>query len=244
MTRKIIKAIMRFPAFLRGIFLWFSLPVATRETISEIRTRKLTYLSKAKLAAMAYYTSCLEDKPVPGLIIEAGCALGGSSILMASVKNRKREMRVYDVFGLIPPPTEQDTPDVHARYKVIKQGKSKGIGGNEYYGYQDDLESVVLDNFRAFDVDKRNVILIKGLVQDTLRIDQPVVMAHIDVDWYDPVKTCLERIFPLLVPGGVMIMDDYFDWGGCKRATDEYLQTVNGSYALDKRYGSLVIVKR
>lgn len=244
MIRKIMKAIMRLPASFRGMVLLRSLPVETRETIAKIRGQKLTYLSISKLAAMAYYTARLEDNSDSGLILEAGCALGGSSILMASVKNEDREMRVYDVFGLIPPPTEQDTPDVHARYKVIKEGKSKGIGGDEYYGYQDSLESVVLDNFKAFGVAERNVLLVKGLVQDTLHVEQPVVMAHIDVDWYEPVKTCLERIFPFLVPGGIIILDDYFDWGGCQKATDEYLVTVSGEFDLDKRFGSLVIVKR
>ena len=65
--------------------------------------------------------------------------------------------------------------------------------------------------------------LIKGLVQDTMRIDQPVAFAHVDVDWYEPVLTCLQRVFPKLVEGGSIILDDYHDWGGCRKATDEYI---------------------
>ena len=34
----------------------------------------------------------------------------------------------------------------------------------------------------------------------------------------------LEHLFPLLVSGGVIIIDDYGYWKGCKKATDEYIQ--------------------
>ena len=34
--------------------------------------------------------------------------------------------------------------------------------------------------------------------------------------------TCLERIAPLVVPGGRIVLDDYDHWSGCRRAVDEY----------------------
>jgi len=61
-----------------------------------------------------------------------------------------------------------------------------------------------------------------GLFEETLRIDEPIALAHIDCDWYDSVKLCLERITPNVVPGGVLVIDDYRDWVGCRRAVDEY----------------------
>jgi asparagine synthase (glutamine-hydrolysing) len=53
-------------------------------------------------------------------------------------------------------------------------------------------------------------------------IEQPVAFAHIDVDWYEPVLTSLKRIFPHLVVGGSIILDDYHDWGGCRKATENF----------------------
>jgi asparagine synthase (glutamine-hydrolysing) len=61
-----------------------------------------------------------------------------------------------------------------------------------------------------------------GLFEDTLYIAEPVALAHIDCDWYQSVMLCLERITPHLIPGGVLVIDDYRDWAGCKRAVDEY----------------------
>jgi asparagine synthase (glutamine-hydrolysing) len=188
----------------------------------------------------------IESTGTPGVFIEAGCALGGSTIFIASCKTKERPFFVYDVFEMIPPPTEEDTESVHERYQEIVDGKSEGINGDKYYGYEENLLQIVKDNLRRYGIDtvEQNVNLIKGLLQDTLKITQPVAFAHIDVDWYQPVKTCLERIFPALSPGGSIVLDDYHDWGGCKKATDEYLEKVAGQFSLDDSSGSMKITKK
>lgn len=219
--------------------------VETRELLSRIRASKLTYLSDRKLASLANTCSTIEEAGLPGIFIEAGCALGGSAILIASLKDPRRPFFVYDVFGMIPPPTEEDTQDVHDRYRTIVEGKSVGIDGDEYYGYQANLYDVVHDNLRRFGIEpeEQSVSLIKGLVQDTMEIDAPVAFAHVDVDWYEPVLTCLERVFPKLVEGGSIILDDYHDWGGCRKATDEYLRGITGQFVLDDSAGSMKITR-
>jgi O-methyltransferase len=88
------------------------------------------------------------------------------------------------------------------------------------------------------------VHLIKGLVQDTLQVDQPVFLAHIDVDWYDPVLACLERIVPRLSDDGFLVLDDYNDWSGCRRAVDDYFKGIKDNYVFDLSAGNLVIAKK
>lgn len=222
-----------------------ALPAEVRDLARRIRAGKLTYLSDAKLASIAQTCRDIETAGLPGLFIEAGCALGGSAILIASLKSQARPFYVYDVFGMIPPPGSEDTPDVHARYRAIVQGESTGLGGDRYYGYEENLYQLVQGNLRSFGVDleRQSVSLVKGLLQDTMHIDQPVAFAHVDVDWYDPVKTCLERIFPHLVPGGSIILDDYHDWGGCRKASDEFLRTVVGQFTLDDSARSMKITR-
>lgn len=215
------------------------------QLVRRIRDERLTYLSDAKLAALANSCRDIEDEGLPGICIEAGCALGGSSILIASIKHSQRPLYVYDVFGMIPPPSDRDTEDVHDRYKTIVEGKSSGIDGDEYYGYKNNLYAEVQANLMRFGIHAKenSVWLIKGLLQETMHLTQPVALAHVDVDWYDPVMTCLQRVFPNLVVGGSIIMDDYHDWGGCRKATDEYLRTVRGQFALDDSAGSLKITR-
>ena len=65
-------------------------------------------------------------RELPGLIVEAGTARGGSAIVMAAAKAPERPMKVYDVFGMIPPPTEHDGADVHERYEKIAGGRGQG----------------------------------------------------------------------------------------------------------------------
>jgi asparagine synthase (glutamine-hydrolysing) len=216
-----------------------------RELISQIRLRNLTYLSDERLASLASTCRSIEDANLPGIFLEAGCALGGSAILIASLKRYQRPFLIYDVFGMIPSPTKEDTQDVHDRYRTIVERKSRGIGGDTYYGYLDNLYEVVQSNLRSFgvNIEEQTVILIKGLVQETMKIDQPVAFAHIDVDWYSPVMASLIQIFPNLVVGGNVILDDYHDWGGCRKAADQYLRGVVGQFSLDDSAGSMRITR-
>jgi hypothetical protein len=216
-----------------------------RRLVAELQQQRLTYLSDRKLASIVDACRTADRESLPGMFIEAGCALGGSTILISRVKRQDRELRVYDVFGMIPQPTEADGEDVQDRYATIKAGQSSGIGGDKYYGYEEDLYGKVQANLRRFDVDAGadRVQLIKGLVQDTLAVDGPVAFAHIDVDWYDPVKTCLERIMPQLVAGGSIILDDYNDWSGCRKATDDYFEGRWGDFRRTDRAGSLKITR-
>lgn len=221
------------------------LSITNQHLIAEIRDKKLTYLTNKKLVNITSTCNAIKEANLPGIFIEAGCALGGSSILISKLKSKERPFLIYDVFGIIPPPTEDDTKDVHDRYKTITQGKSKGIKGDKYYGYEDNLYEIVKINLHNFEIDRKSesISLIKGLLQDTMKIEEKVAFAHIDVDWYEPVKTCLERIFPNLVIGGSIILDDYHDWGGCRKATDEFLTKIAGEYILDDSFGSMKITK-
>jgi asparagine synthase (glutamine-hydrolysing) len=222
------------------------LSTADRELIARVRAANLTYLSDSKLRSLVESCHRVETSGTPGIFIEAGCALGGSSIVIATLKSDSRPFRVYDVFGMIPPPTSEDPAEVHERYRIIKGGGSQGLGGNRYYGYESDLYRLVLGNLETFGIDceRQQVSLVQGLVQDTLWVDEPVAFAHVDVDWYEPVKTCLERIVPRLMPGGVLILDDYLDWGGCKKAADEYFsQAASGEFRMDDSAGSMKITR-
>ena len=42
-----------------------------------------------------------------------------------------------------------------------------------------------------------------------------------------PTLHALKYLYPKLVKGGVLILDDYGHWEGCKAAVDEYFSTNN-----------------
>ena len=207
-----------------------ALPEAVNLTIEAVTAEGLTYLKAPRLRDLAAVAVELERGGVAGAFVEAGTARGGSAIVIAAAKSPERPMKVYDVFGMIPPPTDRDGADVHRRYARITAGEARGPGGDTYYGYRDDLHQEVTDAFARHGVPaaEHNIELVQGLFEDTVRLDEPVAFAHLDGDWYESTMTCLTRIAPLLVPGGRIVLDDYYMWSGCRKAVDEYFTGRDG----------------
>jgi asparagine synthase (glutamine-hydrolysing) len=117
------------------------------------------------------------------------------------------------------------------------------MGGETYYGYRDELPAEVTESFarHGLPVAETNVELIQGLFQDTITLDEPVALAHLDGDWYASTMTCLTRIAPLLSVGGRLVIDDYDTWSGCRAAVDEYFAG-RGGFRFERR-GRLHIVR-
>jgi asparagine synthase (glutamine-hydrolysing) len=192
--------------------------------IKDVRKKGYSYLGGGALFELYTQMKAVEKKNIPGIVVEAGCALGGSAIVIATAKKPSRAFKIYDTFGMIPPPGNMDGDDTHERYGEILSGKSNGIGGDTYYGYRKDLLSEVKINFKesGLPIKENHIIFIKGLFEETLLINEPVAFAHIDGDWYQSVMTCLEIIVPNLSIGGILVIDDYYCWSGCKKAVDDY----------------------
>jgi asparagine synthase (glutamine-hydrolysing) len=192
-----------------------------------VKRSHLTYLSSEKLRNLERCLREVEVRQVPGIFVEAGVALGGSAILIATLMGPERRFRGYDVFGQIPPPSEKDDEKSRQRFAVIASGAAKGLGAATYYGYEKDLYEKVISHFADFGlaVDGERIRLEPGLFAETLVFEPGVqiALAHIDCDWYEPVRLCLERLYPISSPGAYFIIDDYNDYGGCRQAVDEFL---------------------
>jgi O-methyltransferase len=201
---------------------WRTFPSVVRQTWTDVKAQNLSYTHDRQMFQLV--AGVRATAPSNALIIEAGCARGGSAITMCAMKGRSRRLRIYDIFGMIPPPTENDGGDMKRRYAEILAGMAVGLGGTKYYLYEDDLLAVVENNFHrlGFPITDHNVQLIKGNVQDTLVANEPVALAHIDVDWYEPVTASLERIMPHLIVGGSVAVHAYLDWSGARKAVDDY----------------------
>lgn len=213
------------------------------QLIGKIRDLNLTYCGFPKLENICKAIHYVHCNQTPGIYVEAGCALGGSAVLIGKLKPPNTPLYIYDVFGMIPAPSERDGADAHARYAEIANGKSSGLGGHQYYGYMNNLKDVVVKNLESFDLDldEQNIQLFSGLFQDTLILEEPVAFAHIDCDWYDSVKTCINRIVPRMKLGAAIVFDDYNSYSGCKLAVDELLS--EGNFTIFTQERSIVLLK-
>lgn len=79
-----------------------------------------------------------------------------------------------------------------------------------------------------FDGHPNPPLFVKGRFPDALDLvvlPERLSFVHVDVDLYEGTLAAFERLWPLLVPGGVMICDDYGfgDCPGAKRAVKEFV---------------------
>ncbi len=85
----------------------------------------------------------------------------------------------------------------------------------------------------------------KGKVEDTIPGTMPdkIALLRLDTDWYESTLHELHYLYPRLMSGGVLIVDDYGDWQGARRAVDEYFHALDVPVLLNRldQTGRLVI---
>jgi len=217
------------------IFLLFQLALINFQVfkvISRVKKENLSYLNLPALLDLSHRIRQIEKLDLNGIFVEAGCALGGSALVIAASKTKNRPFFIFDTFEGIPPPSDNDGKDIHSRYTQIIRGNAVGKNGEKYYGYRKNLFDEVISRFNNFGypIGENQITLVKGLFQHVMKINEPVAFAHLDCDWYESVLVCLNQIEPKIVSGGVMVIDDYFKWTGCRKAVDEYFSHRKDDY--------------
>lgn len=141
---------------------------------------------------------------IPGAIVECGVWKGGmlkAAQLSLATLDATREIWGYDTFAGMTETGPNDT------------------GGGDQVGKL----AVPLEDVRGLCGD--GVRLVVGDVRqlDTLPKPKKIAVLRLDVDWHDNTLACLSQLWPRLSLGGVLLIDDYNFWDGCKRAVDGYL---------------------
>ena len=91
---------------------------------------------------------------------------------------------------------------------------------------------------------------VVGDVMETLRdhanIPDKIAILRLDTDWYETSKYELERMYNNVVPGGVIIFDDYYHWDGQRRATDDFFASIKIEYKFMDigNYKTAAIIKK
>jgi hypothetical protein len=166
----------------------------------------------ARLRGLYAAIQHVAEQQVPGAIVECGTARGGSAALLGLALKRFNERRplwVFDTFEGMPPPTAAD-PD----YELAAP----------YTGHFRGELAEVTSLFARLEI-LENARLVKGRFEDTIpQADiAKIAVLHIDGDWYESVKVCLDQLYDRVSPGGVIQIDDYGHWEGARKAVDEFL---------------------
>jgi O-methyltransferase len=164
-----------------------------------------TLLPHARLSHLADLATGLPT----GAVVECGSYEGGSGAVLAVASGRPTWL--FDSWEGCPEPEPHDV-DRHGIAAEAGQFAASHDRARQL------IDTLWLDG---------QVRLVRGWFEDTLpatKVDiGPIALLHIDADWYDSVRTCLEELAGQIVPGGVVVVDDYGEWQGARKATDEWL---------------------
>ncbi len=184
------------------------------------KIRPNTMLSKQRLFSLFSLAKQVCVHKVPGNFVECGVAAGGSSALMAWVISKyshiPRKIFSFDTFEGMP------EPGVFDQFQGI-EANATGWGTGTCAAPVRSLMGVAT---KLSVQDK--IVPVKGFFQDTLPVKRSeigqIAMLHLDADWYESTKVILDNLFDQIVESGVLQVDDYGHWEGCKRAVHEFEQ--------------------
>jgi O-methyltransferase len=183
----------------------------------------------ALLDAVAYV--CAAD--IPGAFVECGVWRGGSVMAMLlkllDLGVTDRDVYLYDTFEGMTAPTEADTSMFDgSALEAWNQAQSEGKRGwDQLFSAEVYTMDTVRALLRSSGYPDERLHFAKGPVEQTLPDVAPdqVALLRLDTDWYESTRHELQHLYPRLSPGGVLIIDDYGHWEGCRRAVDEYFAT-------------------
>ncbi|MBD9374399.1 class I SAM-dependent methyltransferase [Rhizobium sp. ARZ01] len=200
-------------------------------TIWKIYTK--TMLPPVRLFNICDAVEHVNQRGIPGDLVECGVWSGGSIALMALWDMRfetARQYHAFDSFEGLPPPTPADN-EVFESFMVDRREQGEKLPGTlTWTGIcQGDGADTVRAFFSRVGIPRERVIFHVGWFQDTVPAASihSIAVLRIDGDWYDSTKTCLDHLYDFVSPGGIIIIDDYGTFSGCRRAVDEFRKQRN-----------------
>lgn len=157
---------------------------------------------------------------LPGEIVECGCFRGLSSWMLCDTLNEENGgfdgtgFHIFDSFAGLSDPAPEDLVSAGTEDRTQMQISQMLYKGRFAYS-----EEKVRRNLAAFP----GIAYHAGWLPQSLQgqPERSYRFVHVDVDLYEPSQGVLEYFYPRLVPGGVILTDDYA-WPGSRRAFDQF----------------------
>jgi hypothetical protein len=170
-------------------------------------------------------------RSVNGVYVECGVAGGAQIIAMASAAPEKT-IYAFDSFQGIPLPSNRDDQMPGIKFLSEKERKKLPNPGEqvlESSGATSVSEEDFMNHLKNSGVDYSNVKIVPGWFEHTVRLfggmQTRIALLRLDGDLYNSTFECLKYLFPRVIEGGCVIIDDW-ELPGCRAACDEYFQLI------------------
>lgn len=175
----------------------------------------------------------LSENNVAGDIVECGVWRGGQTMLASFILlengDSDRDIWLFDTYTGMSKPSEHDEYVFGGRSsKDVWEATSRGDHNDWCYASLDEVKK----NVFSTGYPKEKYRFVKGMVESTLTekttdLPEKIALLRLDTDFYESTLVELETLYPRLVQGGVLLIDDYGSWTGARKAVEEYFNKKN-----------------
>lgn len=142
-----------------------------------------------------------EARRVSGDVVEVGCFVGATTVFLNQHLHAERDVRRYLCVDTFSGFAADDLAVELTRGKQLDAVQREclfGMNDQRWFDY-----TMRLNGFA-------NVTTVKGDIKNVTLAErtQGIAFALLDVDLYQPTRAALAQVWPLLAPGGVIVIDD------------------------------------
>jgi hypothetical protein len=209
------------------------LSVEEIRAVKYVKNNNLTMGSIIKLIDTAMAVKYIIKNNISGDFVECGVWKGGSIMAMIykllELNILDRKIWAFDTYEGM---TEPGDDDIDFQNKTAKELMDQKIANILCISSYEETTTNILNTGYPHNM----IQFVKGRVEETIprsNVEQ-IALLRLDTDWYESTMAELNYFYPKLVKGGVLIIDDYGHWKGCKKAVDEYFHKINEPVHLDE----------
>lgn len=214
-------------------------PVEAEEEIKKFinYSNQFSMTGKDKMYLLTQAILSVKNNNLEGDFVESGVWKGGN-ILLYSLLNDfyklKKTIFAYDTFDGMTPPQDIDVTHNGTSAQLLMKITKKKDGKKNVHCFSS-LDLVKKSILKYSNLN--NIKFIEGAVEKTLSFEKnlpkKISILRLDTDFYSSTKKELEILYPRLVSGGVLIIDDYGYWRGVRQAVDEHFDKKKWLHIVD-----------
>ena len=198
-----------------------------RRIFLKLKQIKKGYPDKVRFFNWWFQVDRLKRDRVQGVFVELGVYKGDSARVIHHL-DPDRPFHLFDTFsGFAASDLDLETGEA-ATYSPA------------------DFADTTIQSVLAKIGDGHNIIIHQGYFPGSARdFREQVALVNMDADLYNPTKSGLEFFYPLLSPGGIILVHDYnHKWPGIIKAVDEFIKTIPENLVLLPDVNGTVMIIR